>query len=114
MVLVFSNVFSLGWAKFRVHRRATIQQRANIARRKLCRMNFVSSTLGDEPEPQYVPPTKGALKFVGQTSNKSGDETAPKKTLGTGDMLMAVVLAAQRRAQSLPSESIQELSLIHI
>ena len=108
VVLVFSNVFSLGWAKFRVHRRATIQQRANIARRKLCRMNFVSSTLGDEPEPQYVPPTKGALKFVGQTSNKSGDEAAPKKTLGTGDMLMAVVLAAQRRAQSLPSESIQE------
>ena len=108
VALVFFNVLSLGWAKFRVHRRAKIQQRANIARRKLARMSYVSDTIGDEPEPQYVPPTKGALKFVGQAADKSGGEAGPKKTLGTGDMLMAVVLAAQRRAQSLPSEAIQE------
>ena len=108
VVLVSFNVLSLGWAKFRVHRRTTIQQRANDARRRLSRMSFVSNALGDDPGPQYVPPTKGALKFVGQKAKQSGGETAPKNTLGTGDMLMAVVLAAQRKAQSLPSESIQE------
>ena len=109
VAIVFFNVLSLGWAKFRVHRRAVIQQRANDARRKLSRMDFVSSTIGDESEPQYVPPTKGALQFVvSKRARKPGDETSGKKKLGTGDMLRAVVVAAQRRAQSLPSESIQE------
>ena len=98
VAIVFFNVLSLGWAKFRVHRRAVIQQRANDARRKLSRMDFVSSTIGDEPEPQYVPPTKGALQFVGQRARTPGDETSGKKKLGTGDMLRAVVVAAQRRA----------------
>ena len=114
VVLVFFNALSLGWAKFRVHRRATTQQRANIARRKLARMNYVSDTIGDEPEPRYVPPTEGALKFVGQKrpgtpgfSDISVTEAAKSSEAFGGSMLMAVVTAATRKAQNIPSEPIQ-------
>ena len=106
------NVLSLGWAKFRVHRRATTQQRANIARRKLARMSYVSSTMGDEPEPQYVPPTEGALRFLGQKKPgrppvEEANHGQPAPGAFGASMFMAVIEAATRKAQNIPSEPIQ-------
>ena len=112
VVLILFNVLSLGWAKFRVHRRATTQQRANIARRKLARMSYVSSTMGDEPEPQYVPPTEGALRFLGQKKPgrplvEEANHGQPAPGAFGASMFMAVIEAATRKAQNVPSEPIQ-------
>jgi len=111
VTVAFIALMDLGaliWAKFRVHRRKLLKQRANDARRKLARMSHVSSTVGDEPMPKYLRPTTGQLKYLGM---EKGGEEPPSEGGGGGiskTMLMTVVAAAQRKTQMQPAETIQE------